>query len=560
MNRRRAFIISLLALFCSSLSLYADELTTSLQQFNRRATVANANRYMSALAETGFLDEPIVIAEGAESDSLRAVVWYWAAEYFYDAQNFVTAAQYGEQSIPLCRNYSDRVMHADCASLLGLIYVRLGDFSRAAKYAKECNELDLQSGNPDNIASSYNTLAGIYMSMRQPDEAEKYILLAIDYIHRVDNPAREAVIYGMASEVYQHKNIPAKSLKYATRAWELEKSLGRLDKAAVRQTQRAAALTVLEQYAEAEQCLTEAIPVLEQSGNYHSLAIAYNQMGDLLYVTGRNREGADYYYKALPIFMAQHDLYNEAHTRKGLRETLRGINPEEALEHGDRFEHLRDSIYDQEAKTNLTQLAAELGNDILQQLFRKQRARSFVTLLVICLLFIISALVTYIVFRRHQRLQVQHFNALLREVEILRSQERMKRIIDNSEEETKRRSEREADADDSLFLARVVEYINNALPQGDVSIEALADAMCMSVSTLRRRMQNASGSSPKAFIQVVQINKAKELLTTVPPPFSSIQEIANACGYKESNSFIRAFQRYTGVTPARWREQNKPNT
>lgn len=543
MNRRRAFIISVLVLFCSSLSLYADELTTSLQQFNRRATVANANRYMSALAGMGFLDEPIVIAEGAESDSLRAVVWYWAAEYFYDAQDFVTAAQYGEQSIPLCRNYSDRAMHADCASLLGIIYVRLGDFSRAAKYAKECNELDLQSGNPDNIASSYNTLAGIYMSMRQPDEAEKYILRAIDYIEDTDNMPRKAVIYGMASEVYQHKEMPEQTLNYATKALKIEQKLGRKDKAAIRRTQRAAALIVLERYDEAEKELTEAIPVIEASGNYHSLAIAYNHMGDLLYLTGRNTEGAEYYNKALPIFMAQHDIYNEAHTRKGLRETLRGIDPEAALEHGDRYEHLRDSIYDHETNANLSQFAAEMENDILQQINRKQRVRTIVSISVICTCFVLMALISYIFYRRRQKLQIEHFNNLLIEVERLRRQERAKQAV-----------EKECTTESDIFLARVVEYINNNLTTGKLTVEDMSDALCMSVSTFRRRMLTIIKGSPKTFVNTIRINKAKELLSSSSLP---VNEIATRCGYKEANSFIRAFQRDTGISPAKWREKNK---
>ena len=556
MNRLSVFSYALVFVLSLSVSVLAADTPALLQDFNSHASPSSANRFLASLQEQGFFDEPIVMPANAERDSMREVVWYWAAEYFYDIQDFSSAAQYGEQAVPLCRRYSDKVMHADCASLLSLIYVRLGDFDRAAAYAKECNELDLLSGDPNNIASSYNTLAGIYMSMHQVNEAEKYILRAIDYVKKADNPAREAVIYGMASEVYQHKNMPHKTLDYATRAWEIETSLGRTDKAAVRQTQRAAALIVLEQYDEAEKCLQEAIPVIEASGNYHSLGIAYNHMGDLLYVTGRNKEGADYYYKALPIFQAQHDIYNEAHTRKGLRETLRGIDPQAALEHGDRFEHLRDSIYDRETNANLSHITAELENGILQQLNRRQRIQTVIIISLVCLLFLISAVVSYIIHLRRQRNQVQHFNSLLREVEQLRKQERMKLLIDGSaDKEIPARTEEESD---ELFLARVVNYANSALPSGNLTIEGIANAMCMSPSTFRRRMIVATGGSPKVFIHAIQINKAKELLMMTPPPYGgSVYSIAVACGYKDTNTFIRAFQRATGMTPKNWKEQNK---
>ena len=566
MDYRKLFSVIMVTSVCVNFSLYAADVPSLLKQFNRSATPANANLFFATIEEDGLLDEHVVMPPASPTDSMRAAVWYWAAEYYYEVQDYVAAAQYGEQSIPLCRKYSDRKMHADCASLLGLVYVRLGDFSRAAMYAKECNGLDLASGDADNIASSYNTLAGIYMSMRQPDEAEKYILQAIEYVRRVHNPAREAVIYGMASEVYQHQNRPAKSLEYATRAWELEKQLGRPDKAAVRQTQRAASLTVLEQYAEAEECLTEAIPVLESSANYHSLAIAYNQMGDLLYVTGRNREGADYYYKALPIFLAQHDIYNEAHTRKGLRETLRGIDPEAALEHGDRFEHLRDSMYDHATNANLSQFAAEIENNILQELNRKQRVRSIITILLICLLFALAAVATYFIHRHRQKRQMEHLNRLLSEVENYR-QTALAGAPGEAETETEHQTDEELETEteekeslseeDKLFLAKATDCIKACLPGGIITTEMVASAMHMSVSTFRRRINAITQDVPKAFIQAVQVSRAEELLAETQPYSGSISDIAAECGFREPSTFIRVFRRVTGMTPFKWRERHR---
>lgn len=458
-------ILAIIAIGLLCTVAQAAETEAALAAFNRQVDASNAGRFFSCLEEEGFLDEPVSFRKETSHDSLSAMVWYWAAEYYYDAQNFKLSEHYGLRALPLCKAIGDKTMEADCASLLSIVYVRLGDFNNALTYAQYSNRLDVESGDPNIIASSYNTLAGIYMSMRQPNEAEKYILRAIDYIEDTDNMTRKAVIYGMASEVYQRKEMPEQTLNYATKALKIEQKLGRKDKAAIRRTQRAAALIVLERYDEAEKELTEAMPVIEASGNYHSLAIAYNHMGDLLYVTGRNTEGAEYYNKALPIFMAQHDIYNEAHTRKGLRETLRGIDPEAALEHGDRFEHLRDSIYDHETNANLSKFAVAMENDMLQQINRKQRVRTIVSILVICTFFVLMALISYIFYRRRQKLQIEHFNNLLIEVEKLRRQERAKQAV-----------EKECTTESDIFLARVVEYINNNLTTGKLTVEDMSYA------------------------------------------------------------------------------------
>lgn len=576
--------ISTLLLLLQFCVLSATGVASSLTDFDNNPCRQNAETFFGCLIEDEFLDEQIELSATASRDSLCATVWYWASEYFYDSQDFRAAERYGLQALPLCKAVGDKTMEADCASLLGLIYVRLGEFDKAAVYAKQCNQLDIESGDDNNIASSYNTLAGIYMSMRQPDEAERYILKAIEHVERTDNLPRKAVIYGMASEVYQHKfgdserlrnssdrKLVEKTLDYATRAWEIEKQLGRDDKAAIRQTQRAAALTVLERYDESEKALLEAIPVIEASGNYHSLGIAYNHLGDLYYVTGRNQEGADAYYKALDIFVAMHDIYNESHTRKGLRETLRGINPEEALLHGDRFEHLRDSIYDQETNRNLSHYAAEYDNDILQQINHRQKVRYIWLIVIILLLFALMAVVTWTAHRMQQKRQISHFNNLLTEVEKLRQQSRARKKLDEvrvadstadnndqptdsgDNEVTADNDPNDALADNRLFLARVVDLVNSGLPRNEFSVEHIAGAMNMSISTFRRRMLAATGDSPKNFILAIQMEKATEMLTQQKD--LQIADIALACGFSDAGSFTRTFRRFYGVTPSQYRDK-----
>ncbi len=580
-SRYRRLVLVLLSVQFSFFCVHAEDFDSLLSAFNKNTDSERANAVFSYLEDAEFLDGPLQVGEETAHDSLCAVVWYWAAEWYYDTQDFRRSKQYGLQSLPLCNAVGDKTMEADCASLLGLIYVRLGEFDKAAVYAKRCNELDLESGDNNNISSSYNTLAGIYMSMRQADEAERYILKAIEYVEKTDNLPRKAVIYGMASEVYQHKygdayrlqnsedkGMTEKTLAYATRAWEIEKQLGRADKAAIRQTQRAAAMTVLERYKEAEDMLVEAIPVIEASGNIHSLGIAYNQMGDLMYVQGRNPEGADYYYKALDIFVAQHDIYNEAHTRKGLRETLRGINPEEALFHGDRFEHLRDSIYDAETNENLSHYAAQYENDILQELNKQQHRRYILLVVLIIVLFALLAVAAYIVYRAQHKRQLVHLNKLLQEAEHIRAQARARKNLETTKRQSEVISMRETAvgeenmverygvssvlSDDRLFLARVVELVNAGMSKGAFSIEHLARSLAMSESTFRRRMLSATGDSPKNFILAIQMERAAEMLTTHPEV--QIKDVALQCGFSESGSFTRTFQRFYGVTPTQYRE------
>ena len=447
---------------------------------------------------------------------------------------------------------ADEETRGDLLNLMSIINVRQGHFEQAAEYAKQCNELDLKRGDPDMISSSYNTLTAIYMSMRQPKEAEKYILKAQSYAKQADNPQRMAVLNGMASEVYHHLGDDEQSLDYATRAYEMERELGRKDKMAVRQAERAASLISLKRNAEAEQALGEAIPGLRESGNRHSLGIACNQMGLLKHQQKNDSAAVRYYNEALEIFLDQKDLYNESFSRKGLYEALKTIDPTLAMQNNDRYLELRDSIYDSETGELLSKYAAEYGNYELQteneEMQRTHRQYIIIGVVVLALL-LLGWLLHYLCMRRRQRLQ-QQVNAQLQQ------------SLDKLTEENKRLSHQDEEvmSDESReFQLKILGIVNEQMEKGEVSVDALASELCLSTTQLRSRISELTGETPQNYILGIRMQKARHLM--MANPSLAMGTIALRCGYEEKASFSRAFKRYFGMSPTDYLKsdtQNKP--
>ena len=113
----------------------------------------------------------------------------------------------------------------------------------------------------------------------------------------------------------------------------------------MRLSQLATAQIGLKKYYEARESLEEAVVLLSQTNRQHSLALCYNQLGDLDMLDGRRKEAADNYRRAAEILLEQGDLYNEQHSRKGLYDALKNDNPEEAMLHLERLNLLKDSVY-----------------------------------------------------------------------------------------------------------------------------------------------------------------------------------------------------------------------
>ncbi len=79
----------------------------------------------------------------------------------------------------------------------------------------------------------------------------------------------------------------------------------------------------------------------------------------------------------------------------------------------------------------------------------------------------------------------------------------------------------------------------------------LAEFLAMTPRTLRRHMAR-TGTRFRHLVNQARSQRARELLETTRLPVSAIAE---QLGYAEAAPFIRAFRRWTGTTPARYRKQ-----
>lgn len=537
-------VMTVLALLMSVCAM-AQDVESALAKFDKQTSVAAANLFFSELLKTEFVDEEIVFPDGTPADSLKQQVWYWAGEWMYDQQQYEQAEAYALKALPLCHVGND--FKADCLNLLGLIYVRMGDVKNAANYAKQCLEIDMKSGDDDRISSSMNTVAGIYMAGYQAKEAEQYILGALEHAEKVDNPARKAVLLGMASEVYHTLGQDEKALTYAEQAYQIDSTLQREPQACIRLSQKGSALLGLHRYKEAEDIYRQIAPEMKAMGDYHSYAIALNRLGMSLLCQERQQEAIPYYREAAGLFSKMGDLYNEIHSHKGLYESYWALNPDSAKLELDLFDLLKDSLYTHSTADALSRYNAEFGNERLQQENTEVRQAHRRTIIIGTLLILLLAFAAWLIINHNLRRWQKQMQELVREIE------KLKEKTEPTTAEQQKASEEVESEDERLFLMRVIEAVNEAMPQGNFGVEQIASKLNMSVQTFRRKLQNAAGESPKAFIQAIQMERAIALLKNKPD--IPVAQVANLCGFDETSSFGHTFKRIYGCSPSEYRDK-----
>lgn len=100
----------------------------------------------------------------------------------------------------------------------------------------------------------------------------------------------------------------------------------------------------------------------------------------------------------------------------------------------------------------------------------------------------------------------------------------------------------------------IFEYIGTHYSNPDLSVELIGDVFGKSRAYLFSLFKEDTGFSMLYHINKVRIEKAKELLLDKNMP---IQDIAQQVGFNSSINFTRAFKKYEGITPSKYREMHR---
>lgn len=92
-----------------------------------------------------------------------------------------------------------------------------------------------------------------------------------------------------------------------------------------------------------------------------------------------------------------------------------------------------------------------------------------------------------------------------------------------------------------------------AHPAEDHGVERLAARAGMSPRHFARLFRAETGLTPAAYVETVRIEAGRHLLETGAV---ALKQVADACGFRDADTFRRAFQRRVGTTPAEYRRRH----
>lgn len=140
-------------------------------------------------------------------------------------------------------------------------------------------------------------------------------------------------------------------------------------------------------------------------------------------------------------------------------------------------------------------------------------------------------------------------DALLQTVETCRQEE-------GRPEELKQESPLESKKEDEEFINRLNMLINENMAGGELSIKFLTDKLAMSRASLYNKVKQLTGLGVNDYINRLRIEKSVYLLTNTN---MNINEISYEVGFSYPRYFSTSFKQIKGMTPTRFKEENKKN-
>ena len=479
----------------------------------------------------------------------EAVRLYEASGRYYEEQLYDSAVIVGEQALPMLRQLGMTDEVADELSILAVCTSRQSDYHKALRYAKECNAMDRASGDKEMISSSLNTIGAIYVDAKQPQEGLKYILEALQLAEEINHRARIAMYCGAAAETEFTMNHFDAAQRYIERAIQLEREDGRQMKLRVRLSQKAAILLGMKQHEEALAIFDTIIPYFRREGNRQSLAISLNKVGHTLLSMSREdgcsetekhqleRQAVTYLREAVALCHEMGNPYNEMHARDGLYQALWTISPDSARMELERFDLLRDSLYNNGAADLLARYNAEFGNTRLtEENTKAHRSRAIIFIICIAVLAVAGGVV--VMLRRRAALQRRRLSEVAMTLDELRQRYENERAD----------KQQELSARDKDFLTRTMNIVAEQIDSNSVNVDGLAAEMGMSITQFRNRLKAVTGETPQSYITNIRMQKARRLLDGFTAEMTML-DIALGCGYEDQSAFGRAFKKFYGVTP-----------
>jgi YesN/AraC family two-component response regulator len=463
---------------------------------------------------------------------------------------------------------------------VGLLELDKANYKDAITYFLKVLSICEKQNDTLKIAYSYNNIGVSYSALKDFNNAEKYLLLALKYFNYTkDNEGSIGVIYNNLSIIAETKDDFKNQFKYLKAAIYQYKSNGDSINLAVAQINLASYYNNKKDYKKALELTNEAMDIMIIKQSYPYLAKAYNALAEINTKLGNNQEALMNLSKCMDLCSANILPETEMECNKLYSDIYKNLYQyEKAYKHFNKYSNLKDSLMNETKQKQISELSIkyetvkkdkEISLLNKEQELQKEKLSTqkkiLIALVVLVVLIVIFSIILFLLKRRQF---LSYKDLVKKNIEIIEKEKQIDEVEINKSIIDKKQIPEIAKSNDFEINDDKYTHSNLSIEQKDelaaivllamrkdklfldkeLTITKLAKNIGINRTYLSQVINEFYNKNFSSFINDFRIKEATKILIT--DKNLTIEAIADSVGFKSKSAFNNAFKFYTGVTPS----------
>ena len=560
MNLRKSIFIALLLsfLFISAEEKIQDTLQDQMVTASKPERIIFLHKklvdylFTDAMKAKDYALESLNLAVEENIDSLIAESYYRLGLAYLYAEYWSLASECYVNAMDTEWGQKNKLFSARCANNAGICNEYLGEYEASARFYFMSLEASEEFGDELLAARSQLNIGMLYIRMQEYNKAINILEISLSTLQELKDESNIINAYQNLFIAEGETKNPSKAKAYFDIALNLAKQMNDSVKIADLQMDYGNLMHTYSNYGLAIQHFKKAL-------KYTDTIKAESQYYYTLYSIGKSEMYLGNLDKAKYLMLSSYEQLKERDANiwltnlqlnlSRLYARLGDFNQSDkylqaALNHEQELfkkEKLK-SISEIEIKYETDKKEQELA---IQKLEIESQSRKILFFGITALLFAIGLAFVLILIRK---IRINNKNLFERNKELTSRWEKLK-VCTNSEKES---------SADSLVYKKITEFMNQdqLFKNPDLSLDLISKKISSNTKYVSRAIKESTGMNFNTFINTHRIEEAKRILLDPVQSSWSLDAVAEHCGFNNPTTFYTSFKKYTGLTPANYRNIN----
>jgi len=359
-----------------------------------------------------LVDSLLTQIQNTRSDSAKARLMIALARQ-YSKTDFKPAMEYADQAVQFAEKSKSPALLIDALNKSGDIYLTAGLYDIAAQLMLKSYELTKKSGTDLDRIISYINLGAIYLSTREYEKSQKYLLDALTAAKQWQSKNNDSILPMQAINILNNLSIISREKGDLIKALEFNEQAIQLCRQypTVKRTlskllnSRADILIRLEKYDQSLGLLKESIQLKYRLGDSLQIASPLHNLGRLHLAQGKYREAQKELTKALGLAISVNDLAMTTNIYYALSELYRKTGmADSALKYLTLSQETEKKVKVEEASREMLKQELLEQYKIREDMEKNQHTHSINrAYMVIAAALVLIAAIIFIYWRTHRR-------------------------------------------------------------------------------------------------------------------------------------------------------------